>query len=78
MAGEVRNVNFDVQGDILTIQIDLSQEYGTSSTGKSLIVATTGGNVDVPDTEDVKAVLTIYRPLRQVNRGGRGAAGYYR
>jgi len=32
----------------LIIRIDLNQELGVSSSGKSVIIATTGGNVAVP------------------------------
>ena len=41
----MQNVEFEVQGDRLVITVDLSQELGVSSSGKSVIIATTGGNV---------------------------------
>ena len=59
-----QNVVFEVQGDQLVITIDLSQELGVSSSGKSIIIATTGGNVAVPGWEDVKVGLNVYRPQR--------------
>jgi hypothetical protein len=42
------------------IRIDLSQELGESSSGKPVIIATTGGNVEVPGRETVKVGLNVY------------------
>jgi len=39
-----RNVEFSVEGDVLTIVIDLSAATEESKSGKTLIVASTGGN----------------------------------
>ncbi len=58
----MQNVEFEVRGDRLVITVDLSQELGVSSSGKSVIIATTGGNVAVPGWEDVKVGLNVYRP----------------
>lgn len=60
----MQNISFEVQGDQLVIVIDLSQEIGESSSGKSMIVATTGGNVSVPGHEEVKIGLNVYRPVQ--------------
>jgi len=49
------------------IVVDLSQEVGESASGKSVIIATTGGNVAVPGCEDIKVGLNVYRP-QQVNK----------
>ena len=57
----MQNVAFEVEGDQLVIRIDLSQELGESSSGKSVIIATTGGNVAVPEREAVKVGLNVYR-----------------
>ena len=43
-----KNVEMKVEGETLTITIDLSKNYGPSSTGKSLIIASTEGNTQ-PD-----------------------------
>ena len=58
----MQNVAFEVEGDQLVIRIDLSQELGESSSGKSVVIATTGGNVAVPGREAVKVGLNVYRP----------------
>jgi hypothetical protein len=71
MGNAVKNVTFDVQGDMLVIMVDLSREYGTSASGKSVIIATTGGNIDAPGLEDVKVGVNVYRPQQQGSRNGR-------
>ncbi len=50
-----------VEGNILTIRVDLTKEFGASSSGKTTIVASTEGNVSVQD-HDVKVGLNVYRP----------------
>jgi hypothetical protein len=72
----MQNVEFEVQGDQLVITIDLSQELGVSSSGKSIIIATTGGNVAVPGWEAIKVGLNVYRP-QQAGRTGRHMASQW-
>ena len=50
-----------VSGKILTITVDLSQDFGKSSSGKSTVIATTEGNITVPGTDEVKIGLNIYK-----------------
>jgi hypothetical protein len=56
----MKNVQMMVEGDILTITVDLSKEFGPSSSGKTIIIASTEGNVSVPDREE-KVGLNVYR-----------------
>lgn len=58
--GFVKNVEMNVEGNILTITVDLSKDFGKSSSGKSIIVASTEGNMTVPGREE-KIGLNIYR-----------------
>lgn len=58
-----QNVTMEVQGNMLVIMVDLSQSFGVSGSGKSTIIATTGGNVSVPGHEAVKVGLNVYSPL---------------
>jgi hypothetical protein len=44
----MKNVEMSVEGSVLTIRVDLSQEFGPSSTGKTIIIASTEGNVTIP------------------------------
>jgi hypothetical protein len=41
-----------VEGNILTIRVDLSKEFGPSSSGKTIIIASTEGNVSVTDRDE--------------------------
>lgn len=56
----MKNVEMTVAGDILTIKVDLSKEFGPSSSGKTTIIASTEGNITVPDREE-KVGLNVYR-----------------
>ncbi|MBM4055447.1 MAG: hypothetical protein FJ264_12460 [Planctomycetes bacterium] len=56
----MKNVEFSVEGSTLIIKIDLSKEFGPSSSGKNIIVASTEGNVTVPNREE-KIGLNVYR-----------------
>ena len=72
----MENVQFQVQGNHLVITVDLGQELGVSSSGKSVIIATTGGNVAVPGWEAVKVGLNVYRP-QQADRTSRRMASQW-
>ena len=56
-----KNVDLKVDGDILTIKVDLSKEQGRSKSGKSIVIATTEGNISVPGRPDIKMGLNIYK-----------------
>lgn len=58
----MKNVQMHLEGNKLTIVVDLNQELGVSSSGKSITVASTEGNVSVPGREDIKIGLNIYKP----------------
>lgn len=56
----MKNVEMRVEGTMLTITVDLSKEFGPSSTGKTIIVASTEGNVTIPNRQE-KVGLNVYR-----------------
>lgn len=56
----MKNVEMAVEGNILTIKVDLTKEFGPSSSGKTIIIASTEGNISIPD-RDEKVGLNIYR-----------------
>jgi hypothetical protein len=56
----MKNVQMIVDKNILTITVDLSKEFGPSSSGKTIIIASTEGNVAIPDREE-KVGLNVYR-----------------
>lgn len=49
-----------VEGNKLMITVDLSQRYGKSSSGKSIIIASSEGNQTIPDNEEIKIGLNVY------------------
>lgn len=57
----MKNVDMTVEGNILTIKVDLTKDFGPSSSGKTIIIASTEGNASVPGREDAKVGLNVYR-----------------
>jgi len=57
----MKNCEMVLNGNILTITVDISKEFGKSSSGKSVIIGSTEGNVSIPEKEDIKIGLNIYR-----------------
>jgi hypothetical protein len=55
----MENIKMSQKDHILTIEIDLSKRGKTSTSGKSVIVASTGGNIAIEGTE-VKIGLNCY------------------
>ena len=55
----MKNVEMKLDGDSLTIKVDLSKDFGASSSGKTIIIASTEGNVSVPGAEDKKVGLNV-------------------
>ena len=56
----MKNIEMTVEGEILNIKIDLSKDFGPSKSGKTIIVASTEGNVTIPE-RDEKIGLNVYR-----------------
>jgi hypothetical protein len=55
------NVKTQVQGTILTITVDLSERHGPSSSGKTIIIASTQGNQKVGDpSANISFGLNVY------------------
>lgn len=55
----MKNVDIKVDGKTLTITVDLEKEYGRSASGKSVIIASTEGNVAIEGGAIVG--LNVYR-----------------
>lgn len=62
----MKNIQMDLNGDTLTIKIDLSKTFGPSASGKTIIIASTEGNVAVPGREDVKVGVNVYTKKEKV------------
>jgi hypothetical protein len=56
----MKNVEMTVEGTWLTIKVDLSKEFGPSASGKTIIIASTEGNVTIQDRQE-KVGLNVYR-----------------
>ncbi|HEY6085363.1 MAG TPA: hypothetical protein VIU63_08185 [Nitrospira sp.] len=56
----MKNVEMTVNGTMLTIKVDLAKEFGPSSSGKTIIIASTEGNVTIPERQE-KVGLNVYR-----------------
>ncbi|MDW7727158.1 MAG: hypothetical protein SCH70_08640 [Candidatus Methanoperedens sp.] len=57
----MKNVEMTMEGYILTIKVDLSKEFGPSSSGKTIIIASSEGNQSLPGREDIKIGLNLYK-----------------
>ena len=57
----MKNIDMQVQGDMLTIKVDWKKEVGRAASGKTTIIATTEGNVTVPEHENIKIGINVYR-----------------
>jgi hypothetical protein len=60
----MKNVELSVEGNKLIITVDLEREFGLSSSGKSITIASTEGNVALPGHEEIKIGLNVYKPRR--------------
>ncbi len=59
----MKNIEMKLEGSKLIIKVDLAQDFGPSSSGKSIIIASTEGNQSIPGWEDkgVKIGLNVYK-----------------
>lgn len=56
----MKNVEMKIEGNILTIKVDLTKEFGPSASGKTIIVASTEGNQSLPERTE-KIGLNVYK-----------------
>ena len=59
----MRNVDMQVEGNVLTVKVDLSKDFGPSSTGKTKIISSTGGPKRIPGVEGVSLNMTVFRKI---------------
>jgi len=57
----MKNVEMKLDGDILTIKVDVTKEFGPSASGKTIIIASTEGNISIPDKDAIKIGLNVYK-----------------
>ena len=58
----MENMKMEVKGTTLTVVIDLSKRGKVSTSGKSTMIASTGGNVTIPGT-NLKIGINAYEPI---------------
>ena len=58
------NVAYDIKGNILTIKIDISQKGETSTSGKSVVIASTKGNKQIDAKTGLVLGLNLYKPAK--------------
>ena len=57
----MQNVTMKVTGNKLTITVDLSKDHVKSASGKTIKIASTGGNKEVPGGKGAIIGLNIYK-----------------
>lgn len=57
----MKNVEIKVEGNSLVIKVDLTKEFGPSSSGKTIIIASSEGNQSVPGRDGIKFGLNAYK-----------------
>ena len=59
----MENVVMRIEGEKLIIEIDLSVKGKPSKSGKSVVIATTRGNAQIPERDELIG-LNVYRPVQ--------------
>ncbi|MBN1849020.1 MAG: hypothetical protein JW932_10580 [Deltaproteobacteria bacterium] len=57
----MKNVEMKLEGNIMTIKVDITKEFGPSSSGKTIIIASTEGNISIPERDEIKIGLNVYK-----------------
>ena len=57
----MKNIDMKLNGNQLVITVDISKDFGMSKSGKSITIASTEGNISIPEHDDIKIGLNIYR-----------------
>ena len=57
----MENIKIELNDNIAIITIDLSKEFGKSGSGKTIVVATTRGNVPIPGAENFRLGVNCYK-----------------
>ena len=57
----MKNVEMKVEGNTLTITVDLTKDFGASASGKTIIISSTEGNISIPGDDGKKIGLNVYK-----------------
>ena len=58
----MKNCEVKIDGNKLTLTVDLAQAHGPSKSGKTTVVASTEGNVDIEGHPGFKLGVNIFKP----------------
>lgn len=64
----MKNVAMKVSGKTLTLTIDLAKSFGPSKSGKSNVIATTEGNIELTGHEDMRLGINVFKTLPKEDR----------
>lgn len=60
----MKNVEYEIKGNTMTIKIDITQSFGPSKSGKSEIIASTEGNKRIKvEDQDIYLGLNLYKKI---------------
>ena len=57
----MKNVEMKLEENILTVKVDITKEFGPSASGKTIIIASTEGNIPIPEKDEIKIGLNVYK-----------------
>jgi hypothetical protein len=60
---EMQNIEIELDGNVVKILIDIEKDFGLSSSGKTIIVASSRGNKPIEDT-DVFLGLNVFKKIK--------------
>ena len=60
---EMQNIESSVDGNIITLTIDTTKDFGTSASGKNIIIATSRGNKMIDPTK-IYVGINLYKPKK--------------
>ena len=64
-----KNMKMEVKGNKLFVEVDLTQSFGPSSSGKSITIATSEGNQSIEGFGDIKIGLNVYKKASDAPKG---------
>lgn len=56
-----KNIDMQIKDNILTVVVDLTKSFGVSTSGKSIIIASSEGNAEIPGTAGIKIGLNVFQ-----------------
>ena len=57
----MKNIKMSLDGDILKLEIDIAKDFGSSKSGKTNVVASTEGNMPVPNHPNIRIGVNVYK-----------------